>query len=257
MRLRRGRAIDAVSRTTSSGTAVSYPLFDTNGNNIGLLAKSGSSWTIGSEKSYTAWGELRTGSADDNKARFGATSNHKTDDESGLVYMRARYYEPSSGRFISQDSKCDGANWYVYCKNNPVNYIDESGNCPLLFILFALLGGLIGGIMRCILKGEWSWKQFGIGFLEGAICTAGCFLGPWVGAAVSSAVNMIDCWLSGGDGKHIAMAGIIGAFTGGIGGIAGPLMAIAERQLLLYFLVAVDMGIMSADGEAYGTMDLR
>lgn len=44
-----------------------------------------------------------------------------TDEESGLVYLRARYYDPSIGRFISEDPVKDGMNWYVYCSNNPVN----------------------------------------------------------------------------------------------------------------------------------------
>ena len=38
-----GRGIDAVSRTTSSGTVVTYPLYDVHGNGVGSLSKSGSS----------------------------------------------------------------------------------------------------------------------------------------------------------------------------------------------------------------------
>lgn len=49
------------------------------------------------------------------------------DDESGLVYMRSRYYEPESGRFISEDKAMDGKNWFVYCNNNPIAFNDISG----------------------------------------------------------------------------------------------------------------------------------
>ena len=52
---------------------------------------------------------------------------HKQDDESGLTYMRARFYEPGSGRFVSEDPSRKGANWYVYCSSDPVNYGDYSG----------------------------------------------------------------------------------------------------------------------------------
>lgn len=40
---------------------------------------------------------------------------------------RVRYYDPNIGRFISQDPIRDGANWYEYCGNNPVNGIDPTG----------------------------------------------------------------------------------------------------------------------------------
>ncbi len=47
--------------------------------------------------------------------------------ESGFVYLRNRYYEPSIGRFITEDPARDGLNWYVYCRNNPIRYIDPTG----------------------------------------------------------------------------------------------------------------------------------
>ncbi len=49
------------------------------------------------------------------------------DVETGFIYLRNRYYDPSIGRFISEDPICDGLNWYVYCNNDPVNRIDPEG----------------------------------------------------------------------------------------------------------------------------------
>ncbi len=49
------------------------------------------------------------------------------DEETGLIYLRNRYYDPSIGRFITEDPIKDGLNWYVYCGNNPVNFVDPSG----------------------------------------------------------------------------------------------------------------------------------
>jgi len=41
--------------------------------------------------------------------------------------MRARYYEPASGRFISEDpDRCD-RNWVSYCRSDPLNSVDGSG----------------------------------------------------------------------------------------------------------------------------------
>jgi len=50
-----------------------------------------------------------------------------TDAETGLVYLRNRYYDPSIGRFISEDPIQDGVNWYVYANSNPVAFVDPMG----------------------------------------------------------------------------------------------------------------------------------
>jgi RHS repeat-associated protein len=56
-------------------------------------------------------------------------SGREFDAESGLFYNRHRFYDPSLGRFISEDpSGFDGGmNFYGYVKNNPVLWIDPSG----------------------------------------------------------------------------------------------------------------------------------
>jgi len=58
------------------------------------------------------------------------------DAESGLLYLRARYYDPAIGRFISADpylgrmAEPVTQNRYIYVHNNPLLYSDPSGNCP-------------------------------------------------------------------------------------------------------------------------------
>jgi uncharacterized protein RhaS with RHS repeats len=42
--------------------------------------------------------------------------------------MRARYYEPWTGRFVSEDPAMDGLNWFVYCSNDAVGKADFTGN---------------------------------------------------------------------------------------------------------------------------------
>ena len=56
------------------------------------------------------------------------------DIEIGQIYLRARYYDPSLGRFTQQDPAMeDGYNLYIYCKNNPIIYIDPSGLISFIF----------------------------------------------------------------------------------------------------------------------------
>ena len=56
------------------------------------------------------------------------------DKETATVYLRARNYNPGTGRFISRDSylgrRSDplSLNLYTYCRNNPLRYIDPSGH---------------------------------------------------------------------------------------------------------------------------------
>ena len=49
------------------------------------------------------------------------------DDESGLYYYGARYYDAEVGRFTSVDPVPDAGNRYVYVRNNPLRLTDPDG----------------------------------------------------------------------------------------------------------------------------------
>jgi RHS repeat-associated protein len=71
-----------------------------------------------------------------NPLRF---AGREYDVSTGLYYMRARYYDPLLGRFISQDPSGDlsGGNLYAYAGNDPVNRRDPFGlddRCPPDFL---------------------------------------------------------------------------------------------------------------------------
>lgn len=85
-------------------------------------------------KSYTydAFGvEKNIDDSDTNAFRY---CGEYYDSESGTIYLRARYYDPSTGRFISRDSYAGknsdplSLNLYTYCHNNPIFYADPKGH---------------------------------------------------------------------------------------------------------------------------------
>jgi RHS repeat-associated protein len=65
----------------------------------------------------------------------------------GVYYMRARYYDPQVGRFISQDPLgFDGGdvNLYIYAANNPIVFLDPFGLWTLGIDLSGTIGGIFG-----------------------------------------------------------------------------------------------------------------
>jgi len=51
----------------------------------------------------------------------------KSYDATGLIYFNARYYNPTTRRFLTEDPSRKGVNWHAYCENNPINKIDPKG----------------------------------------------------------------------------------------------------------------------------------
>ena len=78
------------------------------------------------EATYQAWGEVEMVSGSLKQPfRF---QGQYFDEESGLHYNRFRYYDPSSGRFVSQDpiGLLGGFNLYEYAPN-PIGWVDPFG----------------------------------------------------------------------------------------------------------------------------------
>ncbi len=74
---------------------------------------------------YDAYGN-KVESSNVNDVPFGYCGEY-LDSESGLIYLRNRYYDSESGMFITEDPIRDGVNWYSYCGGNPVMFWDLLG----------------------------------------------------------------------------------------------------------------------------------
>ena len=115
--------------------------------------------------------------------QFAGGVGHLTDD-SGLVYMRARCYDPASGRFISEDPGQNGTNWYGYCFNNPITGIDPTGKDPWIFMgeLLVAMASLLAG---CLVMAD-------LPLLAAALfVAAGVFLVLAIGEALDMVTNAI------------------------------------------------------------------
>ncbi len=115
--------------TASGTTAFAY---DPKGQRV---VKSGPSGHTVASYDYAPFGAVVASSASvSNPLGY---SGHFTD-ETGLVYMNARYYDPKLGRFISPDSVVpsmvnpQALNRYAYVYNNPISNTNPTGHVPVV-----------------------------------------------------------------------------------------------------------------------------
>ena len=84
---------------------------------------------VSATKETDAFGNVWTPGTTGTQTPFGFAGQHgyQTDADSGLQKLGYRYYDASTGRFLSRDPIQDGYNWYTYCANDPVNAVDPTG----------------------------------------------------------------------------------------------------------------------------------
>lgn len=99
-----------------------YYLYNGHGDVVQIVDTSG---VIKNTYDYDVWGNFlkKEETIENHFTYFGQTYDETT----GLYYLRARYYDPTTGRFTQQDPAEDGYNWYVYGNQNPVMYADPTG----------------------------------------------------------------------------------------------------------------------------------
>jgi len=177
----------------SAAGQTNYYLFNGHGDVVSVLDGTGAEQ--GSYR-YDAFGQPTSASGTvDNPFRY-ATEPY--DEETGLLYLRARYYSPDLGRFVTQDTY-KGNPWqpwtqnlYVYVGNDPINYTDPTGHFAWLAAgLFggALVGGGIAG-WSSYQQNEcfWCWETWG-DIADSAV--AGAVIGGTLGAGAELVAGML------------------------------------------------------------------
>ena len=91
-------------------------------------------------RAYDAFGML-VGSTGTPQGPFGfaGDSGYQEDADSGLKLLGHRYYDPSTGRFLTRNPAQDGRNWYAYTDNDPTSYTDPDGLAPLVLSEYLLI----------------------------------------------------------------------------------------------------------------------
>ena len=134
------------------------------GDVVEILDKSG---TPMAEYAYDAWGKCTlvremsgSGIGGINPFRY---RGYYYDAETGLYYLKARYYDPETGRFISPDDisyldpeTIGGLNLYAYCGNDPVNRYDPTGHFwDYIFDAVFLVWSIVD-----VIKNPTDWKNW-------------------------------------------------------------------------------------------------
>ncbi|MEM6938318.1 MAG: RHS repeat-associated core domain-containing protein, partial [Pseudomonadota bacterium] len=162
-----GRAIDRPYAIERNGE-LRWLLTDMVGT---VLAEADTAGQVLADYRYDSFGRQVSGAAPtlDDSLRF---AGRDFDLPGGFGYFRARIYDPQNGRFVSEDPL---PRWlYQYGENNPIQYVDPTGESALLeYALFL-----------CDVAGLWvSYRPVGLGVDQGIAVAAAAIAGQPGGSA--------------------------------------------------------------------------
>ena len=125
-----GPQIDQVLAEETADGEVRWALSDHQGSVRDVVDSQGN---VLNHLTYNSYGQVTSETNPDVDFRFGYTGRER-DEETGLYYYRARYFDPAVGTFVSADPLGFGAgdsNLYSYVSNSPTNFTDPSGESAI------------------------------------------------------------------------------------------------------------------------------
>ena len=115
------RGHQALAKRTEDGSYYYY-IYNGHGDVVMLVDESGN---VKNSYQYDAWGKITNETETiPNSIKY---AGEYYDAETGFLYLRNRMYDPTTRRFTSEDPARDQLNWYIYCGNNPVMFVDPWG----------------------------------------------------------------------------------------------------------------------------------
>ena len=151
------------------------------------------------------------------------------DEYTGLYYNRARWYDPESGRFLSEDPlgfAGSDLNLYRYVGNSPINATDPSG-CVANVVVGAGIGGVLGAgaYLYQYATGsveEFSWTDLGI-YTAGGMA-AGAVAGATFGLSLAAGGTVAGAFGLSGTTAAVTTASVTLGLTGTAAGATGGLV---------------------------------
>ena len=100
------------------------------------------------------WGNLKDGT--EILPEFGENmgfTSYRYDPVTGKHFAHARFYDDANGRMLAPDPVRRDLNGYRYCGNDPVDYVDPTGEIGILGR--TVIGGALGGCkFFCVYGGK-------------------------------------------------------------------------------------------------------
>ena len=88
------------------------------------------SGTVTAAATYDGFGNtVATSGSTSSPYQFGATSGYRNDGDAGIMQVGARYYDPTTGSFLTRDTDLNQLA-YLYCWDDPIDRLDPSGHWP-------------------------------------------------------------------------------------------------------------------------------
>ena len=136
------QGLDVIAQ--SDGTNTKYFEYDGLGSVRQLTDSSG---VVGLAQTFDPYGNpyVSSGSA---TTMLGFTGEQT--DSNGFVFLRARYYRPSMGRFFQLDPSRQEQNAFAYSMGNPIMYVDWTGNIACVSgLTYGDIYAAEGNVARC------------------------------------------------------------------------------------------------------------
>ena len=124
---RKTKKKDFSPQVRGEGPSLKSYAFDPQGSVAQRLSSTGA---VASSSVYDAYGAESSTVTPSDPFGWNGRWGYVQDRETGLSYCQNRYYHPETGRWLTRDPIKDGRNWYGYCENNPLRWVDVSGLPP-------------------------------------------------------------------------------------------------------------------------------